>query len=182
MIIGGISDNITSDAAIRSMIDQIKANLPGVEILLTSGPNFNNDEASVTGQKGNIGSNFGDVLNPAWTDNVLDLATTKYRRNLYEIALAKDVGFLDLRGVWGDYLRQLNTTGGWTTDQMKTLYRDGNHFSTYGKEVMGRAVATYLQVPVPEPTAVVLLAPMMAMVLGGRRDRREDQGGPKMVD
>lgn len=109
----------------------------------------------------------------AWcpTDQ-LDPATTNeadYRANLLRISSEMGTGFLDLTGIWGEYmiLAQGGSVGARVVDA--TVYdgyfRDPIHANTFGKELLGRTLATAFTplasispTPVPEPGGWGLLA------------------------
>jgi len=192
VVIGGISTPATAAGyqAIRDVIDKIRS--PSVhdhlgytpEILLMTGAfGYGPWVASLPGNPAEMGNVRGDpglvpgsfAWNKAWcpTDQLDPLATYEgdYRSNLLRISRETGVGFLDMLGVWGEYMI-LAQGGSLDTRVVNSAvydgyFRDVIHANTFGKELLGRTLAATFA-PVPEPTTIGLAAGALAM-LGLRR-------------
>lgn len=115
LVIGGISHRNDAEA-VRSVIQQTRAALPGVETLLLTGP-------------------FGypnPVDDPNWRerDRVFNQAIEK-------IAAEENVAFFDLQEAWADYIVKV-------AGALMPFKRDVVHSNDRGKQLLGRLFTSYL--------------------------------------
>jgi len=113
LIIGGISQREDIEA-IRSVIRQSKAQLPELEVLLST---------PVMGHE-------NDPYNKNWTLEI-DAEKFAYRANLKKLAEEENCEFLDLTGVVRKYMLDSGKCIGW-------FMRDGVHANERGSQAIGR--------------------------------------------
>jgi lysophospholipase L1-like esterase len=117
VILGGISQKDME--SIREVIHQLRAALPDVEILLTSG-----------------------VFGPADPRVPEELAkahysgTGGYGRALEKLAAAEKCAYLDMTTPWGEYLRSAKV-------HPHLFYRDAVHANEYGEQVLAKILSAY---------------------------------------
>jgi hypothetical protein len=131
VMIGGISNPETDQGYedMRQIIDTIRAGVRQsgsyeVDIMLLSGA-------------------FGQNQNPleqssGWYKDV-DPQGNDYRSNLCRIAKEKQAAFLDMRGVWGQYMIDYQHAG----FSFDSVYRDIVHANVSGKQVLGRILERF---------------------------------------
>jgi len=113
LIIGGISQREDYDA-IRSVIRQSKAKIPGLEVLLSTP----------------VMGHVNDPYNKNWTLEI-DAEKYAYRANLKKLAEEEGCEFLDLTGVVRKYMLESGKCIGW-------FMRDGVHANERGSQAIGR--------------------------------------------
>ena len=150
VILGGVSNAGVTNATFTSLIatirSQVQASFNGhtPEFLLMSGPTYDPTEGAELGSsRGAI--NASGLPNATWQEFIPATDTTSYRGQLQNVvAPAENIDYLDMCGVWGKYLQDAQAKGG----NLASLYRDGSlHTDTYGQEVLGQALAQYLEAP-----------------------------------
>jgi lysophospholipase L1-like esterase len=119
LMIGGISQRDDVDA-IRSVIQQVRAKAPEVEVLLMTGAFGATDPRKDKG----------------WTEEV-PAEGTGYRTRLQKLAMDEKCGFLDMTGPWGNYIRESKCGMGW-------FKRDPIHANERGFQILGRILAAFL--------------------------------------
>jgi hypothetical protein len=131
VMIGGISNPETAQGYddMRQIIDTIRSGVrqsggDDVDIMLLSGA-------------------FGQNQNPleqssGWYRDV-DPQGNDYRSNLYRIAGEKQAAFLDMRGVWGQYMVDYQHAG----FGFGSVYRDIVHANASGKQILGRILERF---------------------------------------
>ena len=119
LVIGGISQRDDIEA-IRSVIHQSRAKLPGLEVLLLT-PTFGSNESPM-------------IKN--WTPQP-DAKAYPYRANLQKLAEEEKCGFFDITGPWWEYIK----SSGYATDSFK---RDVVHANDRGKQILGRLMQKFL--------------------------------------
>jgi autotransporter-associated beta strand protein len=150
VILGGISNGAATNATITSLIDKIRSQVQASfkghtpEFLLMSGPTYDPTEG-VELSSGMGAINTNGLPNAAWQEFIPNTDTTSYRGRLQNVvAPAENIDYLDMCGVWGKYLQDAEANGA----NPVSLYRDGIlHTNTYGQEVLGQALAAYLEAP-----------------------------------
>ena len=145
VMIGGIS-NGTSYQDIRDVIGKVR---DGVDV----GFGYEPDIMLMTGA---FGANANPLAGGSTWYRDIDPNGTDYRSNLYRIAEDEQTAFLDMMGVWGQYM--IDAQGGvYDPDKYDWFFRDSVHANTYGKQVLGRALEEFFT-PIPEPATLSLLA------------------------
>jgi hypothetical protein len=208
IVIGGISTPPTAAGynAIKEVIDKARAGVLArwgytPDILLTTGAFGTGASGGATGNPAVLGFVRGDQAADAntpgtyaydngWyptsalnTDPIYDAAhLLDYRSNLDRIALDEGTGFLDMMGVWGEYM--IEAEGGTVAGRLAShtaytlsdpntydaYWRDGTHANTYGKQIEAQTLAGFFTaIVVPEPSATLLLSTAAALFLARRR-------------
>ena len=118
LMIGGISQRNDIES-IRSVIQQARAALPDLEVLLMS-------EA--------FGS-YDPRKDEKWTYDV-DPQGDAYRSRLLRLATEENCEFVDMQGPWGRYIRE-------STRAMGSFKRDPVHANDRGKQILGRILERF---------------------------------------
>jgi rhamnogalacturonyl hydrolase YesR len=126
VIIGGISQRDTYSIAV--VIDQIRAALPEVEILLTTG-------AFGTADPRDVGA-----LNAA-----LHSGTGRYGEALRVLAQDKRCAYLDVTAPWAEYIRS-------STLHPHLFYRDKIHANEFGEQILAKILMAFWTAGAPEST------------------------------
>lgn len=121
VFIGGISQG-KDYKAIRSTIDQIRADLPDCEILLGSGT------------FGNVDPRRPDRLAIAQHSGSSD-----YGEELKKIATEKNCAFLDMTTPWAEYIRS-------TELHPHLFYRDRVHANEVGEQILSKILLSFFDV------------------------------------
>ncbi len=119
--IGGISQKKDYEA-IRSVIQQIRKDLPDTEILLS------------TGVFGNVDPRRPDLLATAQHSGVSD-----YGRELKKIADELDCAFLDMTTPWAEYIVSSGV-------HPHRFYRDRVHANEYGEQILSKILLSFFNV------------------------------------
>jgi hypothetical protein len=157
VLLGGISTpgNIAGLSAFQAIIDKLRSQ----SVLGRLG--YQPDILLATGAFGTQWQNWypSSELNPTRND---------YRGHLLRIANLNDVGYLDLTGIWGDYLiaSQNATTSAViiSPESRNGYWRDTVHANTFGKQILGRALTGFLSQVGPVDVSQALLT--LAVVPG----------------
>jgi len=119
VIIGGISQRGGADD-IRTVIHQIRAGLPEVEILLTTGV-------------------FGRLADPRVPEELAKAeysGTGDYGVQLKKLAAAEKCAYLDMTGPWAEYIRSAGV-------HPHRFYRDVVHANAYGEQILSKILMSF---------------------------------------
>jgi lysophospholipase L1-like esterase len=121
VFIGGISQQKNYEA-IRSVITQIRKDLPETEILLASGA-------------------FGgvDPRRPDALANAQHSGTSDYGVELKKIAAEMDCAYLDMTKPWAEYIRS-------SGKHPHIFYRDRVHANAYGEQILSNILLSFFDV------------------------------------
>jgi hypothetical protein len=155
------SGNSTDVSAVRTMIDNVRNAVNAgygytPDILLTAVPSRNPVYASSSWSPTVV-----DDYNPATG------AASNFRNSLYHLSIEKNTGFMDLEGACGLFMQDFQNTG----NDYTTLFRDGYlHLDNQGKALAGQAMLSFLSVPEPGSSALLLSATLTTLL---RRPRKK---------
>ncbi|QDT62807.1 SGNH/GDSL hydrolase family protein [Calycomorphotria hydatis] len=113
LVIGGISNRDDAEA-VRSVIQQVRAQQPGVEVLLLT-PVFGSPRGS-------------HITN--YTREI-DSTTNNFRYNMQQVAKEENCAFFDMTGPWWEYIQNSGKTYGW-------FMGDAVHANQRGCQIIGR--------------------------------------------
>ena len=119
VFIGGISQKSIED--IGEVIDQLRAGLPEVEILLATGT-------------------FGtaDPRDPEALAKAAHSGTGAYGRKLKKLAAGKGCAYLDMTGPWAQYIRS-------TKVHPHLFYRDRVHANEFGEQILSKILMAFFK-------------------------------------
>lgn len=118
LMIGGISQRDDIDS-IRTVIQQVRAAQPDVEVLLMTGAVGTSDPRT----------------DPNWSEEV-PATGDSYRTRLRQLAQEEKCEFLDMTGPWGRYIRD-------SRHALGSFKRDPVHANDRGKQVLGRILDAF---------------------------------------
>jgi lysophospholipase L1-like esterase len=113
VIIGGVSNRDDADS-VRSVVKQLKAEKPDIDIMLVT---------PVFGSKDN-------VYNRDWTYEI-DPSKYLFRAQLRDIAKEEKCAFFDMTAEWKKYVNESGFDVGW-------FMRDPVHANVRGSQILGR--------------------------------------------
>ncbi len=120
LVIGGIS-NRGDGEAVRSVIQQVRAQKPDTEVLLLT-PVFGSPR---------------DEHIRTYTREI-DTTTSNFRFNLQKVAAEEQCAFFDMTGPWWAYIQDSGKTYGW-------FMGDAVHANARGCQIIGRLLETWFQ-------------------------------------
>ncbi|QNN24616.1 hypothetical protein HED60_20850 [Planctomycetales bacterium ZRK34] len=120
LVIGGIS-NRDDYEAVRSVIKQVRAKQPGVEVLLLT-PVFGSSRDSHI-------SKFTPEI---------DMTTDNFRRGMQRVAAEEKCAFFDMSGPWWQYIQNSGKTYGW-------FKGDAVHANQRGCQIIGRLLQAWFK-------------------------------------
>lgn len=144
VIIGGISQRDIE--SIREVIRQLRAGLPDVEILLT------------TGAFGTV-----DPRDPVALAQASHSGTGNYGQALKSLAAEQRCAYLDLTTPWAEYLRS-------TGVHPHLFYRDPVHANEYGEQVLAKIMMGFWTAPLASASPGSIVFPPDPSVLDLKRD------------
>lgn len=117
VLIGGISQGSIAD--IREVIEQLRAGLPEVEILLATGT-------------------FGttDPRDPVALSKAPHSGTAAYGRALKALAAEQGCAYLDMTTPWAEYIRSAKV-------HPHLFYRDPVHANEYGEQILSKILMAF---------------------------------------
>jgi len=120
LIIGGISNRGDAEA-VRSVIQQVRAKQPEVEVLLLT-PVF---------------GSIRDEHIRTFTREI-DTTTSNFRHNLQKVAAEEKCAFFDMTGPWWEYIQNSGKTYGW-------FMGDAVHANARGCQIIGRLLEAWFK-------------------------------------
>ena len=120
LVIGGISNGGDAEA-VRSVIKQVRAQQPDVEVLLLT-PVF--------------GAPKDDHIKN-WTREI-DTTKSNFRWNMQKVADEEHCAFFDMTGPWWEYIQNSGKTVGW-------FMGDGVHANARGCQIIGRLLEIWFK-------------------------------------
>ncbi len=121
VLIGGISQRDIE--SIRDVIQQLRAALPDVEILLTTGV-FGNADPRV----------------PSELARARHSGTGDYGKQLRQLANDEKCAFLDMTSPWAEFIRSSKL-------HPHLFYRDRVHANEYGEQILSKVLVSWLAAP-----------------------------------
>ncbi len=120
LVIGGISNGGDAEA-VRSVIQQVRAQQPGVEVLLLTPV-------------------FGAMRDEHIKTFTREIDTTKpnFRWNMQKVAAEEQCAFFDMTGPWWAYIQQSGKTYGW-------FMGDAVHANARGCQIIGRLLESWFK-------------------------------------
>jgi hypothetical protein len=168
VLLGGISTpgNLTGFSAFQAIIDKLRSQ----SVLGRLG--YRPDILLATGA-------FGTQWQNWYSSTQLNATRNDYRGNLLRIANQNNVAFLDLAGIWGDYLiasQNATTSAAMITPESRNGYwRDAIHANTFGKQILGRALTGFLS----QLGAVNVIQPVITLAVAS--GSVTEDGTPNLV-
>jgi lysophospholipase L1-like esterase len=120
LVIGGISNGGDAEA-VRSVIKQVRAQQPGIEVLLLT-PVF---------------GAMRDEHIKTFTREI-DTTTSNFRWNLQKVAAEEKCAFFDMTGPWWQYIQDSGKTYGW-------FMGDAVHANARGCQIIGRLLELWFK-------------------------------------
>jgi lysophospholipase L1-like esterase len=120
LVIGGISNGGDAEA-VRSVIKQVRAQQPGVEVLLLT-PVF---------------GSINDAHIKTFTREI-DTTTSNFRFNMQKVAAEEKCAFFDMTGPWWAYVQASGKTYGW-------FMGDAVHANARGCQIIGRLLEIWFK-------------------------------------
>jgi len=154
VLLGGISTpgNSSGYAAFQAIIEKLRSQ----SVLDRLG--YQPDIMLATGA-------FGPLWQNWYPSNELNATRNDYRGNLLRIANQYNTAYIDLTGIWGEYLiasQNATAPAAMISPESRFGYwRDTVHANTFGKQILGRALTAFLSqvdsggVPAPATTAAI---------------------------
>ncbi len=120
LVIGGISNGGDAEA-VRSVVKQVRAQQPGVEVLLLT-PVF---------------GSINDAHIRTFTREI-DTTTSNFRFNMQKVAAEEKCAFFDMTGPWWEYIQNSGKTYGW-------FMGDAVHANARGCQIIGRLLECWFK-------------------------------------
>ncbi len=146
VMLGGISHQQDAEAY-RTVIHKVRQIKPDAEFLIMTG---------LCGRD--------NLHTDPWNFDP-DPNTDAFRHALMQIAAEEQVGFLDARAAWNQYIADAE-------QPLDFFKRDDVHMNNNGELVAAAIMDAYFAQSIPEPTALAVLGGACIWILGHRRNRR----------